>query len=76
MTDLILRLYEKTAQQVDAPETYAPDKSIVVLTRFARSAATMLLSSASVPVIFDVGQQKKLGKYTITFCEYKAYNIH
>ena len=48
------------AQQGDAPEPYAPDKIIVVLTPFGRSAATMFLSSAPGPVIFDVGRNKNL----------------
>ena len=46
--------FKHCVQQVDAPEPYAPDKNIVVLTPFGRSAATMFLSSAPGPVIFDV----------------------
>jgi hypothetical protein len=48
--------FKHCVQQVDAPEPYAPDKIIVVLTPFGRSAATMFLSSAPGPVIGDVGQ--------------------
>ncbi len=56
--DFSIILKNKTAQQVDAPETYAPDKNIVVLPPYGRSAATIFLSSAPVPVILDVGLAK------------------
>ena len=56
------KITRPAAQQVDAPEPYAPDKIIVVLTPFGRSAATMFLSSATGPVILDVGRVKILMK--------------